>query len=155
MTVAVMNLALAVHLVSLTVLAGGAVGAFVIHGALASTVQRSSSEAGVLAKSMMRYSLTAQLGSLLMLLSGLGLLAARQWADWGHPWLSIKLAIFVVLALNGPLVGRRAGTALGAALANGEPTSAVGLLRRFTVFHVVQLTGLVVIIVLAVFRPGG
>jgi hypothetical protein len=149
------TITLAVHLVSLTILAGGGVGAIVMQTAVNATMRRSASEAAVLAGTMLRFALTAQLGALLMLLSGLGLMAGRHWADWGHPWLMAKLALFVILVLAGPLIARPAGASLVTALAaGGEPDAVAGSLRRLTLFHVVQKGGLVAIIVLAVLKPG-
>lgn len=153
-----MNIAtitLAVHLVSLTILAGGGVGAFVMQTAVNASIRRSASEAAVLANTMLRYAVTAQLGAMLMLLSGLGLMAERHWGDWGHPWLMVKLSIFVILVLTGPLIARPAGAALVSALtAGGSPAAVAGPLRRLTLFHLVQKGGLVAIIVLAVLKPG-
>ena len=151
-----MGVTLAAHLVSLTILAGGGVGAIVMQTALNAAVRRSAAEASVLAGTMMRFALTAQLGAGLMALTGVGLLVERQWADWGHTWLMVKLVLFFVLVLAGPIIARPAGASLQKALAAGgsnDPGVAAAL-RRLTLFHVVQKTGLIAIIVLAVLRPG-
>jgi hypothetical protein len=151
-----MGITLAAHLVSLTVLAGGGVGSIVMHTALTGALRRSAAEASALAGTMMRFALTAQLGAVLMALTGLGLLVERQWADWGHTWLVVKLSLFVVLVLAGPIIARPAGAALLQALAAGKPDApgVTAALRRLTLFHLVQKSGLIAIIVLAVLRPG-
>lgn len=151
-----MGVTLAAHLVSLTILAGGGVGAIVMQTALNAAVRRSAAEASALAGTMMRFALTAQLGAGLMALTGVGLLVERQWADWGHTWLMAKLALFVVLVLTGPIIARPAGASLQKALAAGgssDPGVAAAL-RRLALFHTVQKSGLIAIIVLAVLRPG-
>jgi hypothetical protein len=151
-----MSVTLAAHFVSLTVLAGGGVGAMVMHLALSAAVRRSAIEASALAGTMLRFALTAQLGAILMALTGLALLAERQWADWGHLWLMVKLALFVLLVLAGPIIARPAGASLQQALGAGgsnDPGVAAAL-RRLSLFHVVQKSGLIAIIVLAVLRPG-
>jgi hypothetical protein len=151
-----MGVTLAAHLVSLTILAGGAVGAIVMHMALSAAVRRSAAEASALAGTMLRFALTAQIGAVLMLLTGVGLLAERQWADWGRPWLMVKLALFVLLVLAGPIIARPAGASLREALAaaGSNVAGVAGALRRLTLFHAVQKAGLIAIIVLAVLRPG-
>jgi hypothetical protein len=156
MTWTFMGVTLAAHLVCLTILAGGAVGAIVMQTAVNAALRRSAAEASALAGTMMRFALTAQLGAGLMALTGVGLLVERQWADWGHTWLMVKLALFVVLVLAGPIIARPAGVALQKALgAGGASDPAVtAALRRLTLFHIVMKTGLIAIIVLAVLRPG-
>jgi len=151
-----MGVTLAAHLVSLTILAGGGVGAIVMQTALNTAVRRSAGEASALAGTMLRFALTAQLGAMLMLLTGVGLLAERQWADWGHLWLMVKLALFVLLVLAGPIIARPAGASLREALAAGGSNApgVAAALRRLSLFHTVQKTGLIAIIVLAVLRPG-
>jgi uncharacterized membrane protein len=156
MTWTFMGVTLAAHLVSLTVLAGGGVGATVMHTALSAAVRRSAAEASALAGTLLRFAMTAQLGAVLMLLTGVGLLAERQWADWGRPWLMAKLVLFVLLVLAGPIIARPAGASLQKALAAGgsNDPGVTAALRRLTLFHVIQKTGLISIIVLAVLRPG-
>lgn len=151
-----MGVTLAAHLVSLTILAGGGVGSIVLQTALNAAVRRSAAEASALAGTMLRFALTAQLGAILMALTGVGLLVERQWADWGHTWLMAKLALFVLLVLAGPVIARPAGASLQQALTAGgsnDPGVATAL-RRLALFHLVQKTGLITIIVLAVLRPG-
>lgn len=151
-----MGITLAAHLVSLTILAGGGVGSIVMQTALNAAVRRSAAEASALAGTMLRFALTAQLGAILMALTGIGLLVERQWADWGHTWLMAKLALFVLLVLAGPVIARPAGASLQQALTAGgsnDPGVAAAL-RRLALFHLVQKTGLIAIIVLAVLRPG-
>lgn len=148
--------ALLFHLLSLLILATGAIGGTIAHRALVSAVRSNPIAVPGIGRLTPQFGALALTGALLMLVSGTLLLASRGWADWGHTWLSVKLALFVLLFLNAHIVARPSGMKLGAALAQGPnaPRDTVAvLLRRLSIFHVVQNTGLVVLISLAVFGP--
>jgi hypothetical protein len=106
---------------------------------------------------MMRFGLTAQTGGLLMLITGTWLLATRGWADLRQPWLHIKLTIYVLLFIGGPLIARPAGQRMSAALAGVGDESADAVvdasMRRLGAYHLAALIGLVGIICLAVLGP--
>jgi uncharacterized membrane protein len=149
-----MFLALAIHLLCFAVLAGGSVGAKVVHGALRAAIARSPAEGAIVLKMMLRFAIVAQIGAGLMLLSGIGLLSSEHWAFWGQRWLTVKLVVFVLVVLNGPLVARPAAKRLLGALTSGATGDAVAApLARLSVFHTVQLIGFVAIVLLAVLKP--
>jgi hypothetical protein len=155
-----MFVALALHLLCLVLLAAGGIGGGFLHLALARMVRTEPRQALVVARIGARFGMVASTAALLMLATGVGLLATRGWADWGHAWLSVKLSLFAALFLNGLLVARPNGARLGAALAalagGGDARQAAaveGPLRRMGVFHAVQSAGLVALILLGVFGP--
>lgn len=146
--------ALYFHILSLIVLAGGVVGGLVMHAALSKTAASSPANMAAFGKLSMRFGITAQLGALCMLASGLFLASSRGWVDMSRPWLHIKLTLFVLVALNGIFVARPTGAKLGAAYATNAADPIIpSLLRRLSVFHVVQLIGLAAIIAFGVFGP--
>lgn len=149
-----MPITLAVHIFSFGLVATGVIGGDVIDGAIRSALRRGATqEAGAIAGMMMRLAICAQVGAGLMLLSGVGLLAEKHWTFWGQGWLTVKLILFGVLILNGPLVARPAAMTLRAALQAGKTDAISAPLRRLAWFHVVQTAGLVAIVVLAVLKP--
>jgi len=149
-----MHLALAIHLLCFAFLAGGSIGAKVLHGAMRTRIASTPTQAAVLLSAMLRFSIVAQIGAGLMLVSGVGLLATEHWAYWGQGWLYAKLALFLVLIINGPLVARPAAMQLLGALESGNSGAAVAVpLKRLEVFHMVQVTGLIGIVLLAVLKP--
>jgi len=149
-----MLLALAIHLLCFAFLAGGSIGAKVLHGAMLSKIAGTPTQAAVLLTAMLRFSIVAQIGGGLMLVSGIGLLAVEHWAYWGQGWLYVKLLLFIVLMANGPLVARPAAKQLLGTLESGGSGAAVAApLKRLEIFHVVQLTGFVGIVLLAVLKP--
>lgn len=149
-----MSITLAVHILSFGFVATGVIGGDVVDGAIRSALRRGATqEAGAIAGMMMRLAICSQVGAGLLLLSGVGMLAEKHWAFWGQGWLTTKLVLFGVLVLNGPLVARPAAMALRAALRAGKTEVTAPLLSRLALFHVVQTTGLVAIVVLAVLKP--
>lgn len=149
-----MRLALAIHLLCFAILSAGALGNKVLYGAMKGRIASAPAQAAVLAGAMLRFSIVAQVGAGLMLLSGIGLLSAERWAFWGQGWLYAKLALFVVLVINGPVVARPAAQQLVAALTTGGSGAAVeGPLKRLDVFNMIQLTGFTGIVLLAVLKP--
>lgn len=148
-----MLIALAIHLLCFAVLAGGALGAKVLHGAMRGQIAGAPAQAAVLLSAMLRFSIVAQVGAGLMLVSGVGLLWVEHWAYWGHGWLYAKLALYVLLVLNGPLVARPTAKQLLGALESGGGAAVAAPLRRLEVFHTVQVAGLTAIVLLAVLKP--
>ena len=149
-----MPITLAVHVLCFALVATGVIANDVVHVTVRRAVGRgASADAASIARMMPRFALLSQIGAVLMLLTGIGLLAERHWADWGQGWLTAKLIVFGVLILNGPLVARPAALALIDALAGGKAEATEPLLHRLSLFHVVQTIGLATIVVLAVLRP--
>lgn len=149
-----MYLALAIHLLCFAVLAGGSLGAKVLHGAMRGKIENIPAQAAVLLSAMLRFSIVAQVGAGLMLVSGIGLLATEHWGYWGQGWLYAKLALFVLLVVNGPFVARPAAMQLLGALESGRTGDAVAVpLKRLEMFHTVQVAGLVGIVLLATLKP--
>ena len=149
-----MLLALAIHLLCFAFLAAGSLGAKVLHGAMRAKIVGSPAQAALLLSTMLRFSIVAQIGGGLMLVSGIGLLATEHWAYWGQGWLYAKLALFVLLMANGPLVARPAAMQLLGVLESGGSGAAVTApLQRLEIFHTVQVAGLVGIVLLAVLKP--
>ena len=155
-----MFVALALHLVCLVLLAAGGIGGGFVHLVLTRVARREPRQAVRVARIGARLGTVASSAALLMLASGVALLAARGWGDVGQPWLSAKLAIFALLFLNGVLVARPNGARLGAALLmasfgrRARPGALVEEpMRRMGLFHAVQSAGVVTIILIGVFGP--
>jgi uncharacterized membrane protein len=149
-----MSITLAVHILSFGLVATGVIGGDVVDGSVRGALRRGAvQEADAIAGMMLRLAICAQVGAGLLLLSGVGMLAEKHWGFWGEGWLTVKLILFGVLVLNGPLVARPAAKALRAALQAGRMDATSRILSRLALFHVVQTVGLVAIVVLAVLKP--
>jgi uncharacterized membrane protein len=149
-----MPITLAVHILSFGLVATGVIGGDVVDGAIRGALRRGApQEAGAIAGMMLRLAVAAQVGAGLLILTGVGLLAEAHWARWGQGWLTVKLILVGVLILNGPLVARPAAVALRTALQAGKLDATAPPLRRLALFHIVQTSGLIGIVVLAVLKP--
>jgi hypothetical protein len=152
--------ALALHLACLVLLAAGGIGGGFLHLVLTRLAWREPRQAVRVARIGARVGMVASSAALLMLASGVALLAARGWDDLGQPWRSAQLAIFALLFLNGVLVARPNGARLGAALLMASfarrprPGAMVEEpLRRMGMFHALQSAGVVTLILIGVFGP--
>lgn len=153
-----MTHALLFHLLSLTVIATGMLGSFTIYLTFRKALHSAPGHLPGLGRMFPLFAMVAQGGLVLMILSGLALMYSRGWADWGQPWLMAKFSVIVVLALNGPMVARPAAMRMAQALAKGgvSPTEnpvVRASVRTLALFYTVQVTGLAVIIGLAVLGP--
>lgn len=92
--------------------------------------------------------------ALLVLASGLGLVATRDW-DWGEPFISAGLALWALVALVAfGFLGRAMGRA-GAELAASGPSPGLALrLRNLVWLSRGLLAVLLVIVFLMVVKPG-
>ena len=162
-----MSLALSLHLLTLLLLAGGSVGSVLLHIALVRAVADRPTDAVAIAKLAKLFGVTASVSALLMVISGTMLLELRGWTDLATRWFAIKAALFVVLFANGRLVaaptsGRLVGALIaytsapcgGAARKDNPSAGAVAsAMRRLGHFHLLQTTGLIAMVLLAVLRP--
>jgi uncharacterized membrane protein SirB2 len=170
------NFGLLFHFLGIVILSGGVIGATMLDNISQSTLHKSPSQALAAGKMSKQFASMPQIGSLLMLLSGLGLLAAREWTQLGQPWLLAKLALFVVLTLNGALVAAPTSASKGQlleqwlAVNGGIPSLKVATAeyknlnrdkikasleeahRRMRLFHLTEFTIFGAVIVLGVFK---
>jgi hypothetical protein len=169
------SFALLLHLVGLTLIAAGTIGGLALHRAIGRSLAGAPAQAAAAARVGRHFPIMTQAGAVVMLLSGLGLLATRQWIYVGQPWLTVKLGLYVLLWLNGLLVARPAAQQFGRALpqwvaiqgalplsaapqgtttsSRAEIASALARVRRrLTLFHTSQALGVATILILAVFK---
>jgi uncharacterized membrane protein SirB2 len=107
------GIALLLHMLGIIVLSGGAVGGLILDRVVWRNLATAPQQAAAAGRVSRYFPIVAQLGAAVMLLSGVLLLAARNWAFVGQPWLTLKLALFILLLLNGMLVAKPAGQQLG------------------------------------------
>jgi len=149
-----MPITLTVHLLAFGLVVTGLVANNVVLVVVGRMARRgAAAEAVVVARLTMPFAIVFLVGAGLLILSGVGMLAEGHWADWGQLWLTVKIVLFVVVILNGRLVARPAALALIDALAAGRTEGTATPLRRLALYHVVQTTVFVAIVVLAVLKP--
>ena len=174
MSLSLWSFALLLHIGGITLLAAGTIGGLMLHRTIWHDLANTPAQAATAMRVGRHFPLMTQTGAVVMLLSGLGLLASRQWIYVGQPWLTAKLSLYVLLWLNGLFVARpttrqfgrvlpewlAAQELLPVAVATDAPPSSRAELaaalaqvrRRLTIFHTNQTLGLAIILVLAVFK---
>ncbi len=113
-----LHLGIFLHIVGIVALSAGSVGTLVTDNALWSNLKSSPSQAAAAGRMGLRFSLFAQIGLAILLLSGILLLVSRNWFYLGEIWLIIKLALFALMLLNGIFVSRPANDLLMELLPN-------------------------------------
>lgn len=104
--------ALFIHIVGITCIAGGSIGGLLLEKHIWKNVRESPEKVHVLGPLMSQYPAIIQVGTILMLISGLMMLDALGWEVAGQWWFIIKMVFVVALVLNGMLVAKPKGTKL-------------------------------------------
>jgi uncharacterized membrane protein len=150
--------ALLLHLISLTVITGGMIGSVTTYLTFRKAVHSAPPQLPGLGRLFPIFGIMTQAGLLLMIISGLLVMKSREWGDWGQTWLTVKLVLVLLLFLNAHMVALPISKRMGQALANGgmppgENPEVLRALRSLGVFWMVQVTGMIVVICLAVLKP--
>jgi uncharacterized membrane protein SirB2 len=160
------NVFLSLHIFSIVILSTAVVGGLVVHKLIWHAFDAAPDQLPLTARMSKLIGLCGAVGGPLLLLTGIGLLASTHFAYWGARWLSIKLVLYVVLALVGILGGKftegqlsalipaqlaRVGQGGGVSVAV-DPRLPV-LRQRMALFHVAHISLFAAIVLLAVFKP--
>lgn len=151
------SIGLFIHIIGITCIAGGSIGGLILENHIWKHIRESPEKIQVLAPLMSKYPAIIQAGTLLMLLSGFLMLKALSWAVVGQWWFILKMVLVVALVLNGMLVARPNGNKLKllvAQLNNGQSveTELNAVRKRMIVFHISEMSLLVIVYLLAVFQ---
>jgi hypothetical protein len=169
--VSVYSLCLFTHLLGFAAISGAVVCDVIVHVVFFRSIRREPAHAPSLVPLMHTLGAVASAGGVLSLTSAVGLLAPLGFAFWSSLWLMVKVALFVLLTLNGMLFAssrkRRVATAAlaWAARAGGveAPFTAAArhdeaasellrLERHLDVFHASEVLGVLVLLAAAVFK---
>ncbi len=148
------NASLLLHLISLVLMVGTTLaGAFINKKFWLAYLQ--NSEKGLIIRSAIA-ALPAMMaiGLVLLILSGVGMMVATMGVFGAQVWFRIKIALVVLVAVNGIIVGRRQGKRLKAMLATPDVAAPVlvSLRRQTQLFYVIQLTLFFLIFLLSAFK---
>lgn len=149
--------ALFIHIIGITCIAGGSIGGLFLEKHIWKNVRESPEKVHVLGPLMSQYPVIIQIGTVLMLISGLMMLDALGWVVAGQWWFIIKMILVVALVLNGMLIAKPNGAKLQMLvprLINGENVKVeiAKVKKNMTWFHITELSMLVIVYLLAVFR---
>ena len=107
------SVALLLHIIGVTIVSTGTLGGLLLNEIVWRTLERDSAQGAAIARVGRYFGPMSQAGAVVMLASGLLLLATRNWAYVGQTWLTIKFGIYILLWLNGLLVARPAARQFG------------------------------------------
>ncbi len=163
------NIALVFHIVSLFILAGGVIGSVIMELTLWKVVTTQPRSAGLLSKAFSRFPMFQTAGGLLMLISGIFLLGSTHWYYWGQSWLTVKLVLYVFLAVHPNLTVKPAGKRLDKLLQIASATKNLELnpllteqelimemksiRNRFRIFNIIQISIIVIIFIITIYKP--
>jgi len=157
--------AILLHIIALIILSGGAIGTIIMELTLWDVALSNTKASAILGKAYSNFPKFATTGALLLLISGINLIAANGWVYWGQSWLTVKLVLFVFLFFHPIFTVKPAGAKLGILLREEsmknslEPTSEEtidqikGYRKIFVRFHIIQFSVLLVLLFLATFKP--
>lgn len=151
------SIGLFVHIIGITCIAGGSIGGIILEYQIWKYVFSSPDKVMVLGPLMSKYPIIIQVGTLLMLISGLIMLGSTHWVLAHQWWFIIKMMLVVSLVLNGLLVAKPNTQKLQGLITriiDGEPLlrEVHQVKRRLIVFHVSEMAMLLAVYLLAIFR---
>ncbi|MEO9005415.1 MAG: hypothetical protein ABI288_11795 [Ginsengibacter sp.] len=150
-------IALFIHIIGITFIAGGSIGGLLLEKYIWKSIRESPEKVPVFGPLMVQYPAIIQVGTLLMLISGLMMLDALGWVVAGQWWFIVKMILVVALVLNGMLIAKPNSNRLlilVPRLVNGENVKVeiAKVKKNMTWFHISELSMLVVVYLLAIFR---
>lgn len=146
---------LIMHLSGLTLLAGTTVADYVTFRTFSNQFKTLGEPSDSLLNLMSRLAIVLAIGGGLLLVSGVGLMAVTHGVFMHQLWFKIKLALILVLVINGFLVGNGQVTKLKKGLKQSTTHTdqlVKGAIVRLNIFYLLQLAVFLFIITLAVFK---
>ncbi|MCE7067127.1 DUF2214 family protein [Dyadobacter sp. CY326] len=145
---------LVMHLSGLVLMTGTTAAEFVAFRTLMNLETNSRGSAGLL-KFMSGLGKLLIIGGILLASSGIGLMAVTDGVYLHQMWLKLKLALILLLPLNGMLIGTPQMKRLRNSLSVegvSMPGTITPILTKLNTFYTVQLLVFLVIVILAVFK---
>jgi len=142
------------HIIGIFLIAGGLVGTILTESVFWKYVGQGSEKAKAMVPLLLLFPRVIISGAILMLITGLLMLYGVHWVFLGQTWLTLKLILFILLILNGRLVGKRlfAGIAAELQSPNQQTHALLALKTRLTRFHIIQYCMLLGLLALVIFR---
>lgn len=145
------------HIIGITCIAGGSIGGLILEIQIWKHMQSSPGKIQVLGPMMRKYPIIIQIGTLIMLISGIIMLDAIHWRIVDQWWFIIKMGFVVALVLNGVLVAKPNAHKLQMLvprIIKGETlhNEVRQVKKKLTLFHISEMTMLMIVYILAVFR---
>jgi uncharacterized membrane protein SirB2 len=152
-----LNTALLFHIVGITCMAGATLVDFLLTKKFWDQYEMDKSKALAVRNALGSIPSLMIAGILLLILSGVGMMAITQGVFGEQIWFKIKFALVIIVILNGILVGRKQGVRLNAVLLKNSDESDLSpelkkIRKRVNLFHISQLFLFLTIFILSVFK---
>lgn len=145
------NTSLWFHIIGISLMAGVTVADFVLTRKFWALYAHNPQEGILVRRISDKLPVLIIAGTVLILLSGVGMMIATRGAFDAFLWFRIKMGIVLLVILNAIIFGRRQHTQLNKLLLQEQP-SLSGIKRNLNIFHVTQLTLFAVIYLLSTFK---
>ncbi|MES2130814.1 MAG: hypothetical protein V4506_00610 [Bacteroidota bacterium] len=150
------NIALVVHIIGITIMAGATLIDFVTFQRFWKILPSNKASCLVLADFLYRLQRFLGIGMLIIISSGIGMMVFLHQV-WGQQiWFRVKFGILILIIINGLAIRRRLGNKLKKLLADEtrlDNTLALSKLKgNITLGHIFQILFFVVIYILSVFK---
>jgi uncharacterized membrane protein YbjE (DUF340 family) len=156
-TQTILNIALTVHLISLTLAVGITVANAVAFPQFWKLYDKNKEQGLSAFEGIAKFQLVGIIGLLLLILSGITMLWVFHWTLGEQLWFRIKMILVLLLFVNGFTLGRTTTLKLRKLLKrkkddNDAKPQTNRLRKNLQIFNLTQLSIFIVIIILAVFR---
>jgi len=156
-TQSIYHLSLVAHITGLTLMAGTTVVQFIIFQKFRKLVIADHSKGIIILESTSRLPMLLGLGIILLIVSGVSMMAITHGAFGEQIWFRIKFGLVIIIIINGLAIGRRQQVKLRKLL--DEKTSGnliearlAKLEKNIDYFHFIQLGLFLTVFVLSVFK---
>ncbi|MBS1689677.1 MAG: hypothetical protein JSS96_13195 [Bacteroidetes bacterium] len=151
------HIALVTHIIGITVAAGAALSSYIITRQFWKQYAYDKRKAQSVQETIAAFRLLPRIGLLLLILSGVSMMALTKGVFGEQIWFRIKFGLVLIIIVHGIVMGRRQVTKLKKILAReaiGEQVD-VQLLKikgSLNRFHIIQISLFITVFVLSVFK---
>jgi hypothetical protein len=146
---------LALHLTGLVIMAGTTVVDYFTFKVFCKLTDEGDSRSLGLLPIMARYGELVRTGAVIIILTGISMLVLAKGVWWEQLWFKIKMALVVLLILNGMFVGNKQGLKFRKIFTDNSPDliqQAVDIRTNLNNFYLMQLTIFFAIILVSVIK---
>ena len=156
-TQAIYHLSLVTHIVGLTLMAGTTLVEFIVFKKFRKMVETDHSKGITILESISRLPSLLGIGIILLIISGVSMMAITHGAFGEQIWFRIKFGLVIIIIVNGLAIGRRQRIKLSKLLNETASGSLIDsrlskLEKNIGNFHFVQLALFLAVFVLSVFK---
>jgi len=151
------HIALVTHITGLTMMAGATLAHYITFKQFWKQVRNDKPKGLAIREAMSKLPLLVGIGFILLIISGVGMMAITRGAFGEQIWFRIKFGLIILIILNGLAIGRKQDLKLTKILSEGTSGKDVvaKLLRvknNLNQYHIAQLAFFLIIFILSVFK---